>query len=117
MSTRSIASGGMSRISPKLEIRWPFNSRTGASPPRPRPLWVWGEMTFKSSCRLPAPVARMSRRLSWFSGGVVAGVELVRGRDVADHGATLAAAGDDDRLVAAFVAIVLRAGPAGGRGG
>jgi hypothetical protein len=55
MSIRSIASGGMSRISAKLEIRRPLTRVTGRPPSRPRPLRVCGASASSSSLMLPAP--------------------------------------------------------------
>jgi hypothetical protein len=49
MSTRSIASGGSSRISPKPEMRWPFRRMTGWPPCRPRPERVCGASASTSS--------------------------------------------------------------------
>ena len=80
----------MSRSSRKLEMRWPLSSRTGRPPSRPRALPICGRERFEQF----VDVGRAGRP-------DVAEVEHVLGRDVADHRAARALAGDDDFLVVA----------------
>jgi hypothetical protein len=54
ISTRWIASVGMSRISLKLEMRRPLSRTTGA-PPLPRPLVVCGLSSFNRSDTVETP--------------------------------------------------------------
>ena len=52
---RLIASGGIWRISRKLEMRWPLSRMIGLPSPRPRPLPVCGAMASISSSIEEAP--------------------------------------------------------------
>ena len=63
-----MASVGMSRTSLKPEMRRPFSRITGLSPPRPRPLRVWGASSAKRSVTELTPKDWMSAAVNWTSG-------------------------------------------------